>query len=216
MIVYRTIIFDLDETLVHTKPEFKVQVIKNTLDYLGIVSRYSMEDIERFWFGPDRNGTIERCFRTKPGNFWSAYARISEATLTTDYIEPYDDIRFLGTMKKDGYKMGVLTENSQKNAELETEVISKRIGCNPFDLVLSPYSNGFKPKPHPECLQECLRRLGADHDTAMFVGNGPEDVDVARNAGVMDCFIERGGHMFIIDPPPSISIKSLYELEQYL
>jgi HAD superfamily hydrolase (TIGR01549 family) len=39
-------------------------------------------------------------------------------------------------------------------------------------------------KPHPEGLLVCLERLGVSADDAMYVGDSPEDVSMAKAAGV--------------------------------
>jgi HAD superfamily hydrolase (TIGR01549 family) len=45
-------------------------------------------------------------------------------------------------------------------------------------------SDVARKKPHPEALHLCLSRLGVDADDAAYVGDSPEDVEMARAAGV--------------------------------
>ncbi len=212
---YNTIIFDMDGTLVYTKPEFKTRVVHQTLRELGITTSHTEEDIERFWFVPERSETISKYFKADPKKFWPVYSKISEAVLSREHIEPYSDIKFLKLLSERGCKMGIVTENSRKNTDFLSGLISEIVGYNPFGAVVSTFSDGHMPKPHPDSIQECLKRLGAGNK-ALLVGNGPEDIGAAINTGITSCLIDRGEYQFSIQPSPSISIKSLYELEQFI
>jgi HAD superfamily hydrolase (TIGR01509 family) len=41
-----------------------------------------------------------------------------------------------------------------------------------------------RKKPHPEALELCLARLGMPAEAAVYVGDSPEDIEMARAAGV--------------------------------
>ena len=47
-------------------------------------------------------------------------------------------------------------------------------------------------KPHPEALLNALERLGLRGDEAAYVGDSPEDVEMARAAGVFSIGVEGG------------------------
>ena len=47
-------------------------------------------------------------------------------------------------------------------------------------------------KPHPEALQLCLSRLGIPPRDAAYVGDSPEDVEMARAAGVVAVAVPGG------------------------
>src|SRR5205823_1993417 len=45
-------------------------------------------------------------------------------------------------------------------------------------------SDVTEKKPHPAALQLCLSRLDVDPANAVYIGDSPEDVEMARAAGV--------------------------------
>ena len=47
-------------------------------------------------------------------------------------------------------------------------------------------------KPHPEGLLVCLERLGVHADDAMYVGDSPEDIAMAKAAGVFSIAVPGG------------------------
>ncbi|MGZ7079318.1 MAG: HAD family hydrolase [Thermoanaerobaculia bacterium] len=47
-------------------------------------------------------------------------------------------------------------------------------------------------KPHPEALLRCLQEMGLDADGAAYVGDSPEDVEMARAAGVFAVAVAGG------------------------
>ena len=90
------------------------------------------------------------------------------------------------------------------------------LGQDNFDAVIvAQTSNGFKPKPHPHGLEECLNLLGVQKSEAIYVGNADEDVNTAKNAQVFDVLLIRGEYEFP-DANPSLKIHSLYDLREIL
>lgn len=44
-----------------------------------------------------------------------------------------------------------------------------------------------EPKPHPKMLEQILLETGADPARSLMVGDSPEDIRMAKNAGVASC-----------------------------
>ena len=53
-------------------------------------------------------------------------------------------------------------------------------------------SDGLAKKPHPEALLLALERLGVPPGRAVYVGDSPEDVEMARNAGAWSIGVPGG------------------------
>jgi phosphoglycolate phosphatase len=53
-------------------------------------------------------------------------------------------------------------------------------------------SDVVRKKPHPEALHLCIERLGIDPAEAAYVGDSPEDVEMARAAGVFAVAVPGG------------------------
>ena len=65
------VIFDLDGTLVTTNSGYRKKLIKEVLEIYG--KNASIESMDKFWFGMDRNGTISDEFGLEPDLFWKTF-----------------------------------------------------------------------------------------------------------------------------------------------
>lgn len=71
-----------------------------------------------------------------------------------------------------------------------------------------------RKKPHPEGLLKCLESLGVDGAEAAYVGDSPEDVEMARAAGVRSvaipgCYPNREA---LLNARPDVILRSLFDL----
>ena len=208
---YKSVLFDLDGTLVHTLPKYRYLVVPQTLSEFDVVA--SKANIDRFWFGdPERDVVIKEGFGVDVELFWKTFRKYDNPQLRKDKSRVYDDVDFIGELREKGYLTGIVTGAPAHIAFPEIELL----GENNFDgIILACTSNGFKPKPHPHGLHECLNLLKIKSDEAIYVGNGDEDIEAAKNAGVFDILILRGEHDFC-KLEPSLKINSLYELRKFL
>jgi HAD superfamily hydrolase (TIGR01549 family) len=206
---YEAVIFDLDGTLVHTMPEYRYKIVGQTLKDLGTTS--SNHIIDRFWFEARRNDIIKNHFGLEPELFWKTYSPYDTEELRKQFTKLYDDIDFIKELRKNGYKLGIVTGAPNHIASLEIGMLKED-----FDsVIIAKTVNGIKPKPHPPGLESCLNLLGVDKSKAIYVGNADEDVTAAKNAKVFDVLLIRGEHEFP-GIKPSLRIHSLYELRKLL
>lgn len=209
---YTAAIFDLDGTLVHTKPSYRYSTTGHVLNILGI-REWTNNSIDRFWFGYDRNGVIKNEFGLNPEIFWPEFRKQDTGEKRIKFTEAYDDIEVIRELKGYGIKTGIVTGASLHVAYLELGLI----GEDCFDaVVIAQLSNGIQPKPHPHGLNECLSLLEVQKDQAIYVGNAEEDVLTSRAAGVFDIIIDRDEHGFEYNVTPSLTIHSLHELKELL
>jgi len=206
---YKLAIFDLDGTLVHSKPEYRYLVVGNVLRELG--KTYTHEKIDSFWFETHRNEVIKREFQIQnPDDFWTTFKKHDSVELRKQYVETYSDVNFIVELKNKGIKTAIVTGAPNHMMNLETNLLGK----DNFDCLISANpENGFLPKPDPQGIEFCLSQLGIDRKNAMYIGNGSEDVEAAKNANVFDVHIDRGEHK--INIIPSLKINSLYELRRF-
>ncbi len=206
---YTAAIFDLDGTLIHSDPEFRYTLVGKILNDLGV--KFSKEDIDRFWFETDRDEIVTCDFGLTISAFWDPFKKYDTAELRKKFAKTYDDVDFIRELQKAGYKTGLVTGAPLHIAEMEIDMI----GEEKFDaIVVAHRQNGFTPKPHPQGLEECLDLLGVYKSEAVYIGNGDEDVQTARNAGVFDILIDRGEYAFP-KTKPSKTISSLYDLRDF-
>ena len=120
---YDTFIFDLDGTLVHTESQHRYKIVGQTLKELN-VTNYSNEDINKFWFGGNRNKTIKECF----------------------------ELGFIKEIKSKGYKIGIVTGAPIDIANLEIGILGNNFDAVVIAQISNGISP--KPNPHGimECL----------------------------------------------------------------
>lgn len=214
---YKTLIFDLDGTLVHTAPEYRYQIVGETLKKLG-TKDYSTDHIDQFWFEMDRDRIIKKYFGQEPEIFWKVYTEYENVQLRRQFIKLYHDVDFVHHLKDTGYKIGVVTGSPHHITDLEIGMIGK----DKFDsVVVARHSKEDSPlegpKPNPWGIEKCLSALGGKKEESLYVGNAEEDVLAARNAGILDVYVERGEYKFDLDSlKPSVLINSLYDLKGLL
>lgn len=87
--------------------------------------------------------------------------------------------RVLETLERD-FALGIVTSGDRRRVRRQLR-----------DFQLAHYFSAcvcsqdtLKKKPHPAPLELALRRLRAHPDECIFVGDAPEDVEMARRAGV--------------------------------
>jgi phosphoglycolate phosphatase-like HAD superfamily hydrolase len=196
--------------LVHTEPELAQLLVNTALSNFGIAA--TPEQVNRFWFCKGRDDMVRNEFGLKSNDFWPAYGANDTVELRRMHARPYPDVGFLADIKSIGYKLGIVTGAKEEIAEFEISLLGRDL----FDEVIIAHpSKGIQFKPHPNGIEECLRKLGIDINKAMYVGNADEDVICARAAGVLDVLVDRK-EAPLNGTNPSHLIKSLYELPRIL
>lgn len=80
----------------------------------------------------------------------------------------------------DRYQLGLVSSGS--NVRVRSQVHA--LGLEPFFAVSVFGDQVPRRKPHPLQLQLAMSRLGLDPGCCIYVGDAPEDVNMARRAGV--------------------------------
>ena len=94
----------------------------------------------------------------------------------------------LGRLRDAGLATGLVTSGSRSRVERDLEALE--MACL-FDAVVCSEDARHK-KPHPAALHLALGQLGVDPSRAAYVGDSPEDVEMARAAGVRSVAIPGG------------------------
>ncbi|MBI4018588.1 MAG: HAD family hydrolase [Candidatus Aenigmarchaeota archaeon] len=205
----KAVIFDLDGTLIHTKPEYLSQLLKRCFADTGIEPSY--ENVERLWFGLEKDRIVSE-LGGNPLDFWKKFIDYDTIDERTKHLVPYEDIRVVKKLAENGTKVGVVTNAVFHMAHHEIDILREH-GIQ-FDAIVVAFDKDLnmmvKPKPSPEGIEECLKILGVAAADAVFVGDTPEDAEAARAAGVLSVHIDRGEHSIKVGA--DIRIKSLDEI----
>lgn len=210
---YKTILFDMDGTVLDTLEDLK-DAVNYVLRAYG-EPEHDIEAIRRFVGngmkmlmtraipGGQQNPTFEKQFKEYQ-EYYPPHSRIK--------TKPYDGIvEFMEECKRQGVKVGIVS-NKQQPAVTELAeyyfpgLIQAAIGDG----------EGRRVKPAKDAPMEALKRLDADAETTLYVGDSDVDGETAQNAG-LDCVLvtwgfrgkdvlEKYEHVAIIDSP-----KELYQ-----
>ena len=213
----RAAIFDLDGTLIHTPKKYIYQLVGEVLKEVG-VSHVPNEEIDRFWYGLDREKIIRNVFHRNPEDFWRKFRERDSTRTRLEVASAYPDIQILGELAEKGYLLGIVTGAPSYMLDAEINLI----GRDKFhEIVIANGISGIRPKPHPHGLEECLNQLGVEKSRAVYVGNGEEDVLTAQEAGVLPVLVNRKEFDYekVFSPAftlPRDVVNSLYELKDII
>ncbi len=191
--IVEAIIFDLDGTLVHTKPEYRYLVVGEALRKSDRSAPQSQ--IDDFWFGSEdeRTRIIQEKWHLSPeGQFWPAFRDLDTIELRRQYTEVYPDVGLLQVLKERGVKTGIVSAAPDHIIELEIGMLNHSFGS----VVRAQLVKGVKPKPSPEGLLKCIGELGVNASKTIYVGDTKTDMETARSAKVYGVLIERGEYDF--------------------
>jgi len=214
MTLARTVVFDLDGTLVDTAPDL-INALNFVLDREGLppVPLNSARNM----IGAGARKLIERGLELEGRS-----ARVAEITrLTADFIDYYaahiadisrpfeglesalDDLEMLG------YQFAVCTNK----LEWLSKLLLDQLGLSPrFSAICGADTFGVS-KPDPAILRQTITRAGGHLSSTIMVGDAGPDIGVARRAGVPVIGVEFGyTEVPIADLKPDRLINHMREL----
>jgi phosphoglycolate phosphatase len=181
----RTVVFDLDGTLVDTAPDL-INALNFVLDREGLppVPLYSARNM----IGGGARRLIERGLELE-----GRAASVGDITrLTDDFIayyaehiadvsRPFEGLESaLDDLGKRGYRFAVCTNK----LEWLSKLLLDRLGLSArFSAICGADTFGIA-KPDPAILQQTVARAGGDISRAIMVGDAGPDIGVARRAGI--------------------------------
>jgi len=178
----KTIIFDMDGTLVsslpviyHCENEISRKYLKTSLTLEDVISK----------FGPPAHTIIKEMTRSLPDSV--------QIKAVSDYYECYRThvssrglvfpgiTELLRKIKSSGRRLALFT--GVEKAMMEYTL--NPFGLSEFFQVRITADDVQKSKPDPEGINLALRRIEADAKESMYVGDSPADIVAGRLAGVL-------------------------------
>jgi phosphoglycolate phosphatase len=188
MTAYRTVLFDVDGTLVdafttihrayaHTLPRFGLP--EPTADEVRRAVGGGLENAMGHFVAPSQ--VAEAC---------RIHVAYTESILLDDPVL-YDGAKELvEALHSSGVRTAVLTNKIGDHAR----AILRHLGIDRhFDAILGARDCGFR-KPEAAFTLEALRRAGGDAAGACMVGDSPYDIETGRNAGFPCLCVTTGTH----------------------
>lgn len=171
----RNYIFDIDGTLIDSAAVDQVAFRQALADF---GHSYTPEEL-RFSFGMPGRKALEMLGVSDIDAViarWEmlAYAKLHEIAVYDGVIE------LLETLRADGKKCGIVT--SRTRWQFEQGVTP--LGIHQYFDEAICADDVENPKPAPDELIECIRRLGGTAAESIYVGDSPYDMQCAKSAGV--------------------------------
>ncbi|MDV7338336.1 phosphoglycolate phosphatase [Terasakiella sp. A23] len=188
-----TLIFDLDGTLIDSAPDLRTACNK----VLATKGRREITLQETTQFvGNGAAKLVERAFRTT-GDAVSEdeIPALTEAFLAfydgheADETTIYEGVeQTLQKLKDQGYRMGLCTNKPY----IPTINLMKDLGLGDFFEVMIGGDQVATKKPHPEMIHKALADMGVDVADAIMIGDSPNDIGAAKNAGLRNVAVSYG------------------------
>ena len=174
----KAILFDFDGTLAHTLPVcFEAfQEVFRRFDERELTN----EDIISM-FGPSETGIIrENLKHTDSSSAIELYYTVYSET--HDKLVPHSPeiIELLGDLRRKGYQLGIVTGKAQRSLDLSLEALKM---TSYFDVVITG-DDVTNAKPHPEGIQQAMKRLGVTNEDTIYLGDSDADILAGIDAGV--------------------------------
>ncbi|PYQ31194.1 MAG: hypothetical protein DMF56_04645 [Acidobacteria bacterium] len=146
-----------------------------------------------------------------PEEHWPAADQRWLANFADEQTALMDGARgVLEGLTANGIATGIVTSGNRVRVsrELETHGIAAHIHACVYGCDVT------QKKPHPEGLLRCLESLGVPARDALYVGDSPEDIEMARGAGVRSIAIPGGypNRDALLAAKPDRVLESLREL----
>jgi phosphoglycolate phosphatase len=209
---YQTLLLDLDGTLIDSRLDL-VSAVNHTLVQLGYPKQEFNEIVPRIGNG------LRRLLRESIGLNDDAVLLKAKGIFETYYGDHcmdetvlYDDVAEVLGHFSNKLKLAVVTNKPRAFAEK----ILDEFGLKSIFPVVLGGDSLPKAKPDPELLWLAIEKLGGDRVTALMVGDGPQDLQAGKAAGVKTCMVRYGFgfHESLMNLNPDHLIKKFIELKE--
>ena len=209
---YKTVVFDLDGTLLDTLQDLYTSV-NAALTAYGLPKR-TVDEVQSF-VGNGIAKLIERAIGGKNHPDFEGVLSVFKkhyALHCKDQTKPYDGVlELLQALQSAGVKTAVVSNKADFAVKLLAE---EYFGGLLLDAVGENEACGVRKKPAPDSLFAVMDKLNAPKHEVVYVGDSEVDIQTAQNAGV-DCisvtwgfkdreFLLSNGGTVLVDKPAEI------------
>ena len=180
---YKGVIFDMDGTILNT-----IEDLLNATNFALLKNGFPTHTVEEeyYFVGNGLRKTVERALPAdvSPETADAVYEDMVAyySVHSEDHTRPYDGIvDVIQKLREKGLKTAVVSNK----ADFAAKALVEKFFPDCFDEVMGE-TEGFALKPDRAMVDEVLRRMGIQHDEAVYVGDSNVDLMTAKNSG-LDC-----------------------------
>lgn len=202
----RTILFDLDGTLIDTN-ELIISSFLYTFEAYGL--NYTREETKQF-NGPPLRHTFHSLGGNRAEEMIATY-RKHNMERHDFYVRAFPNV--FETVKRlhdAGYQLGIVTTKMQPTVDMGLELTNL---AQYFPTVIT-FDDVEHPKPHPEPIELAMAELGASKETTIMVGDNYHDIESGHNAGVLTAGVawSEKGRAFVESYAPTYMLEDMLDL----
>lgn len=186
---YKTVIFDLDGTLLDT-----LQDLTNSVNFALRCMKYPERTIEevRAFVGNGIGKLMERAVpaHTDTQSAYKALQIFKEhyGAHCEDFTTPYPGIpTLLDSLKQRGVLIAVVSNK----ADFAVRKLCEKYFGNRILLAVGE-KEGIRRKPAPDSVFSVMDQLGTSREETVYVGDSDVDIETARNAGLDSIIVTWG------------------------
>ncbi|MEM4133909.1 MAG: HAD family hydrolase [Candidatus Micrarchaeia archaeon] len=201
----KAIIFDMDNTLLELNVDW--YKLTNDIDYEYFQGRYSHLTPHKF-FVAFFSKLLDKLTSRQKKEIREKRLEKEMEGLATGTCFPYRGI--LKSLSKK-YKLGVVSGNYRQTVIKALQ----KCGFRKYIKAIVSIDDVPESKPSPLPLQKALKMLRVKPEEAVYVGDHPDDIKAARNAGMHSIGVLTYKRKYdqLQKENPELIIKNLFELE---
>ena len=208
---YKTLLFDMDGTVIDTDP-----LLRESFHILYDKYRNGVyTPQEKIWYfsGPPIKKTLANEFPNLDLEFiFQEFNKVSGSLYPTHTFKYENSKEVLLELKKAGYQLGIVTNKVHHLAVYALECVGLD---HIFDIVIG-YEDVKKPKPDGEGILKAIDMFHSSQESTLYIGDNASDLLSANNAGVDCCLVLWGPRKLDPDLKPAFKITSYLDLKEKL
>ena len=208
---YKTLLFDMDGTVIDTDP-----LLKESFHILYDKYRdgkYTSDEEIWYFSGPPIKVTLAKEFPDLDKEFiFKEFNKVSESLYPTHTFKYPHSKEVLLELKKAGYQLGIVTNKVHRLAVYAL----KCVGLDHiFDVVIG-FEDVINPKPHEEGILKAISLFNSNQDSTLYIGDNASDILSADNAKVDSCLVSWGPRKVDPNVKPTFKVNSYLDLKEKL
>jgi len=202
----RTILFDLDGTLIDTN-ELIIASFEHTFKTHDLP--HTREEIMSF-NGPPLRDTF---YNINPDHAETLIATYREHNLAhhDSYVTAFPHVvDVLQKLEESNIQLGIVTTKMRKSVGMGLAIT----GIDRFFNTVITFDDVDHPKPHPEPVIKAMEQLDADAASTLMVGDNYHDIESGQNAGVQTAGVAwaHKGKDFLQQYNPTYMLEDMNDL----